>query len=187
MAKIIEIPGTVSVMVPKLGSTVSVTIPETTGDDVLLHIIHHGLKQKLVDSTAGINRADYDNDNDYRAAVQAAVNARLETILTVPSERAFGPRNPVETEARRLVAAFLLKAKVCAKAADAAERTSTFAKAESAFAEVVRAAAAKANPTATPTALDEIVARNWHKIIYGPAAAEVERRKAAVEGMALDL
>lgn len=172
------VPTSIDVFVPKLGETVSVDLTPA-GDDILMHLLHHGLKQKLVDATAGVNAADFTTKDDYTAKVRATVAARLETILTIPSERAFGPRNPVETESRRIVAELLLKWKVAAKRTAAQEMASTYAKATEAFRSVIAAATAKANPGATDDQIQAVVERQWAKLVHGPAEEIVLARSSA--------
>ena len=173
-----NLPESIDVFVPKLGRTVSVAVG-TAAEDVVLHLIQHGIKQKLVDSTAGINSSDFDTKEAYSAAVDKAVAARLETVLTIPSERAFGPRDPVQTEARRLIAALLRKWGIATKAADAAEQTSTFEKAKLAFSLAIRKLGAAKNPNATAAELGDMVERNWIKLVKEPAEKIVAERQSA--------
>lgn len=184
MAKteLFTVPATVTAFVPKLGSEVTVPLGDA-GEDVILHLIQHGIKQKLVDATAGINVADFATKEEYEAKVSAAVTARLATVLTIPTERAFGPRNPVETEARRIVAELLLKWKVAAKRQAAQEMASTYGKAREAFGQVIRSAAAKKNPEATTAQLGAVVERQWQALVQRPAEEIVEARKAAPADM----
>lgn len=174
---IIETPDSIDVFVPKLGRAVRVPIG-TAAEDVVLHLIMHGIKQKLVDSTAGLNPSDYANKDEYSKAVDATVAARLETVLTIPSERAFGPRNPVETEARRIVAELLLKWKVVTKRAAALEATSTYAKAADAFNTFMAKAVCERNPNATSSQVLTVVDRQFTTLVLDPAARIVAERKS---------
>ncbi len=183
MSKLFEIPTTISVNVPKLGSAVSVSIPDDLDDDVVLHILQHGLKQKLVDSTAGINRAEYDSAEAYNEAVSAAVNNRMATLLTVPSERAFAARNPVETECRNFVVALLLKWKVAVKRSAAVEMASTYEKARLVFVATVGKAAAAKNPNAPADAIAAVVERQWQALVRAPAEKVVAERASAPADM----